>query len=72
MEKLKDKIKNKALENQNIKDEKINNEIKNLQDKIIKYKEELKENDKENDQKKISLNLNQRKLIIINQFVEYV
>ena len=56
MEKLKDKIKNKALENQNIKDEKINNEIKNLQDKIIKYKEELKENDKENDPKK---NINQ-------------
>ena len=56
MEKLKDKIKNKALENQNIKDEKRNNEIKNLQDKICKYKEELKENDKENDPK---TNLNQ-------------
>ena len=56
MEKLKDKIKNKALENQNVKDEKMNNEIKNLQDKINKYKEELKENDKENDIKK---NINQ-------------
>ena len=52
MEKLKDKIKNRALENQNIKDEKMNNEIKNLQDKISKYKEELKENDKENSPKK--------------------
>ena len=56
MEKLKDKIKNKALESQNIKNEKMNNEIKNLQDKISKYKEELKEGDKENDSKK---NINQ-------------
>ena len=56
MEKLKDKINNKALENQNIKNEKMNNEIKNLQDKITKYKEELKENDRENDPKR---NVNQ-------------
>ena len=50
--KIKDKIMSKALGNQNIKDEKMNNEIKILQNKINKYKEELKENDKESVSKK--------------------
>ena len=69
MEKIKDKIKNKAIESQNIKNEKMNNEIKNLQNKICKYKEELKENDKELTKKINNNNLEQKennKLIVNN------